>query len=225
VAIRRFATSAHPLISLAPFRAGTFVLSVLGAGLVVRIAINATPFLMPLMFQIGWGFDPFSAGLLVLVYMGGNLLMKTVTTPVLKHFGFKPVMVVNGLVVAGSIAATAVLRPGLPLVVTGAVLLVAGMSRSMQYTGLANLTYADIPPSERAHASTISEVLWQTSQTFGVAIGAGLLALSEMWRHAPAVATIDFSFTFVVLGLLALAAQIGFWRMPADAGAAIAGKA
>lgn len=225
LAILRFRNAAHPLISLAPLKAGTFLLAVLGAGLVVRIAINATPFLLPLMFQIGWGYDPFSAGMLVLVYMGGNLLMKTVTTPILRRFGFRPVMVANGAIVAASIAGTALLAPGVPLIVTGATLLIAGMARSMQFTGLANLTFADIAPEERAHASTISEVTWQSAQTFGVAIGAGLLSMSVSLRHGAAVATGDFAFAFVVLGVVALGALVGFLRMPADAGARIAGKA
>jgi EmrB/QacA subfamily drug resistance transporter len=223
LSLRHFRTSANPLVSLTPLKARTFVTSVLASGLAVRVAINATPFLMPLMFQLGWGLDPFAAGMLVLVYMAGNLLMKSITTPTIKRFGFRPVMIVNCVVIAVSIAATALLAPGTPVFLTGLVLLIAGMSRSLQFTSLATLTFADIAAPDRAAATTISSVMMQVSQTLGVAVAASLLSIAAAF-HGGSVTTADFAFAFVAVGGLALASIIGFIRMAPDAGGEISGK-
>jgi EmrB/QacA subfamily drug resistance transporter len=224
LSLRHFRRDPNPLVNLAPLKARTFVLSVLASGLVVRVAINATPFLMPLMFQLGWGLDPFAAGMLVLVYMAGNLLMKSITTPIIKRFGFRPVMIVNAVVIAISIAATAVLAPTTPIVLTGAVLLIAGMSRSLQFTSLATLTFADIAAPDRAAATTISSVMMQVSQTLGVAVAASLLSIAAAF-HGGGVTTADFGFAFVAIGILALVSVIGPIRMARDAGGEISGKA
>ena len=70
-----------------------------------------TPFLLPLMFQIGFGVSPFEAGIMLLVYMAGNLSMKSVTTPILHRFGFRDVIRVNGTLCALSLVACGLLSP------------------------------------------------------------------------------------------------------------------
>jgi MFS family permease len=121
VAVRHFQRTAHPLIDLQALAIPTFAVTIWGGSL-FRMAINAAPFLLPLMFQLAFGMDAFSAGLLVLAVFAGNLLMKFVTTPILRRFGFKRVLVVNGVLTALSLAACALLTPGTPGLVILAVL-------------------------------------------------------------------------------------------------------
>src|SRR5690606_912101 len=52
----------QPLINLDLFRVPTFRIGVLG-GFVFRIGVGATPFLLPLMLQLGFGYDPLESGL------------------------------------------------------------------------------------------------------------------------------------------------------------------
>jgi EmrB/QacA subfamily drug resistance transporter len=101
--------AAHPLIDLASFAIPTFAITIVGGSL-FRMAIGAVPFLLPLMFQLGFGLDAFHSGLLVIAVFAGNLMMKPATTPILRRFGFKPVILVNGLANVGSLAACACCR-------------------------------------------------------------------------------------------------------------------
>ena len=88
LAVRHMSKSRHPLIDFACLREKTFAISIWGGSL-FRIAINASPFLLPLMFQVPFGMTAFQSGLLILAMFAGNLTMKSVTTPVLRKFGFK----------------------------------------------------------------------------------------------------------------------------------------
>ena len=97
------------------------------------------------MFQIGFRDSAFKAGSMVLVYMAGNLVMKVATTRLLRHFGFRTVLVVNGLLGAIAIAACGLLTPDWSLTLVCAVLVFAGMTRSMQFTSLNTMAFADIP--------------------------------------------------------------------------------
>jgi hypothetical protein len=75
-AVRHARRHPSPLLDLAAAAVPTFAFSTVTAGFAARVAISMTPFLLPLMFQIGFGASAFEAGLMVLVYMVGNLAMK-----------------------------------------------------------------------------------------------------------------------------------------------------
>ncbi len=115
VSVLHFRRSSNPLIDLVPFRAHTFAISNLLAGNYARIAINAMPFLLPLFFQTAYGLDPLQAGGLTMAYFIGNFSMKSVTSPILRRFGFRPVLVFNGVLAAIFIALCATLAPTTPL--------------------------------------------------------------------------------------------------------------
>ncbi len=106
-AVRHARRHPSPLLDLTAVAVPTFAFSTITAGFVARVAISMTPFLLPLMFQIGFGASAFEAGLMVLVYMVGNLAMKSVTTPLLRRFGFRDVIRVNGTLCAISLVACA----------------------------------------------------------------------------------------------------------------------
>lgn len=224
VAIRHLRRIDLPLIDLAAVRTPTFASSTIGAGLLYRLSINATPFLLPLLFQAGFGLNAAAAGLFILVYFLGNLGMKTVTTPVLRRFGFRTVLIVNGVLGGLSIAACGWLSPNTPIAVTAAVLIIAGLTRSMQFTSLNTLAFADVEARHRGAATTLSGVSQQVSSVLGVAVAAVLLNGAMLWRGEAAMALLDFRPAFVIIGLLAAAAAIGFARLPRDAGAEVSGR-
>src|ERR1700760_694880 len=113
LAIRHFGRAEHPLIDLSPWRIPTFRVTLDGGSLYV-VSVSVSPFLLPLLFQLGFGLNAFAAGLLVLAYAAGNLGMKTLTTPILKRFGFRKVMIVNGVLTAVTIALCSLLSPDTP---------------------------------------------------------------------------------------------------------------
>lgn len=218
-----FRRVANPLLDLSAFRVQTFALSTLSAGTALRTSINSTPFLIPLFLQVGFGYDAIRAGGYLLVYFAGNLAMKTVTTRTLKAFGFRRVLVVNGLIACGSILACGFLTPSTPEAVTLLLFFIAGLSRSMQFTALNTVGFADITPAQRSSASTLSSMLQQISMLLGVAIAAAIINLSSLIRANSGTPLDDFRWAFVVVGLIGIIASLRFLALPDDAGAEVSG--
>ena len=213
----------HPLIDLQTLQIRTFAATDARAGVIIRIGINAAPFLLPLMFQIGFGLDAFQAGALVVAYFIGNLAAKTVTTPTLRRFGFRSVLVVNGLLAGLSTAACGLLAPATPYAAIVAILFIAGATRSMQFTALATLAFADVDADRRSSATTISSMSQQLSMVFGVAVAAGCLNLFQMWRGAPALGLADFHAALFLVGAVICLASLYFLILTRDAGAEVSG--
>ncbi len=224
LAVRHLRRKEQPLLELSSLNIPTFAITTLDAGNLFRLTISATPFLLPLMFQLAFGLTPFTAGLYVLAYFGGNLLMKTVTTPALRRFGFRNVLIANGVLAGAAILACGALAPATPAAVVVAVLLVAGLTRSMQFTALATLAFADIEAHQRGSSSTLSSMMQQLSAGLGVAVGAILLNVSQSARHADHLSLVDFHFAFLVVGVIAIAASALFLRLQPDAGAEVSGR-
>lgn len=214
-----------PMLDLRALRVATFSISTTSAGMLSRMAIAATPFLLPLLFEIGFGMSPVGAGLMLLVYMTGNLVMKSMTTRVLRRFGFTRVLVVNGALCSLAIAACGLLTPALARPAMYLILLAAGMTRSMHLTSVNTLAFADLAPSERAGASTVSAMSQQLAFTLGVVFGELVLALSQRVRHMSHLALADFRHAFVAAGALMLLATLWTLRLPQGAGAEVAGRA
>jgi EmrB/QacA subfamily drug resistance transporter len=208
-----------PMLDLAATRVPTFAYSTVLAGFVARVAISMTPFLLPLMFQIGFHESPLAAGMMLLVYMAGNLAMKTVTTQVLHRYGFPRVIRWNGVLCALSLAACGLLVPGTPMWLIYAVLFVAGMTRSMNFTSMATLAFADVPATLRAGATTLASMTQQASTTMGVALAALALGVFQAVRHGDGLTLGDFHHAFFVAAALMAAAVVWTTRLPADAGA------
>jgi len=210
-----------PMLDLRAVAVPSFTLAVVTAGFISRVAINASPFLLPLMFQIGFGFSPQYAGVMVLVYMAGNLAMKSATTPILRHFGFRRVLTTNGALCVVTLLACGLLQQDYPQWLIYGVLFIAGMARSMNFTTITTLAFADISAEQRSGASALTTMLQQLAMSMGVAFAAFALNVSQTLRDAPTLALADFRYAwFAIAGLMAVAAA-GSWRLDHNAGAAI----
>jgi EmrB/QacA subfamily drug resistance transporter len=214
--------SAHPLLNLRVLRVRSFAFATATAGFAMRMAISASPFLIPLMFQVGFGLSALNAGFMVLVYMLGNLAMKSVTTVVLRRFGFRNVLLYNGVLSALALAACGLLTAGTALPIAYLALFVAGMTRSMTFTCLTALAFADVAPQQRAGATALSAMLWQVSMTLGVALAAFALSASQQAREAAAPSAADFRHVWLVLAVINLLATAAALRLPRDVGASVA---
>jgi EmrB/QacA subfamily drug resistance transporter len=221
-AIRHMHRADHPVIDLGALRTPTFAAAVLG-GMPARVAISASPFLIPLLYQEAFGMTAFSAGGFLLAYMLGNLTMKSVTTPILRRFGFRRVLLVNSVISACSIMALALIAPGVPLALSAAMLFASGASRSMEFTAITTLTFADVPPERRTGANVLAIMLNQLGLSLGVALGAMLLSLGRASRHGFDLALQDFRLAFLVAGVIGLASFWSFRRLASDAAAEVSG--
>lgn len=222
-AVRRFQSHDHPLIPLDATRTHTFAAATLWGGTLSRTAIFGTPFILPLMFQVGFNFSPIRSGTLLLAYFAGNLGIKPFTTPILRRFGFRQVLTVNSVVSGLAIAGCALFSPSSSTAAMSALLLVCGASRSMQFTCLDSLAYADVSPNARAGATTLAGVTMQIAAVLGIAFVAILLnafAPIAVWRG---IAQFDYKLTLVCLGLTCLGALPTYLALARDAGAEVTG--
>jgi EmrB/QacA subfamily drug resistance transporter len=214
----------EPLVDLSAFRVKTFAVAN-GGGSLFRASISAVPFLLPLMFQVGFGLDPLKSGLLTLAVFAGNLSMKVVTMPIMKRFGFRSVLIVNGAFATATLASMALLRPGTPYVWIVAVLFVSGLARSLQFTALNTLGFADMPKPQMSSASTLNSAMTQIMMSAGVAFGAMSLRASA-WLHGHdggAMTAADFSLAFLFVAGLGLVGVIDTFGLKRDAGAHVSG--
>ncbi|GAB4062160.1 MFS transporter [Uliginosibacterium sediminicola] len=222
-ALRHLARTATPLLSLKPFERLSFALSTLSAGTWVRIAVSSTPFLLPLLYQLGFGLSALEASSFLFAYFIGNLGMKAITTRTLRRLGFRRVLFVDSLLCGLSIAACALFEADTSRWLMFASLFCAGLTRSMAFTSLASLAFADISQAERNSASTLASMFQQLAMLLGVAVAALLLHLSQALHGHSAPLLVDFRWAFGLMGVLAVIAAFQFLRLPLDAGNEISG--
>ncbi|SEQ09900.1 drug resistance transporter, EmrB/QacA subfamily [Faunimonas pinastri] len=221
VAVRHALARPQPIVSLRPVRIQTFTISSVTGGTLFRVTVGATPVLLPLMFQIGFGMDAFRSGLLVLFYAGGNLAMKTVTTRTLRLFGFRNVLVVNSAAVALSLIVFAFFRPAFPAALMAVLLFAGGLARSLQFTSLNTLAFADIGPKDTSDASTLYAMVQQIAFGMGAALAAVLVNVSQAARGAAVPDFSDFRTAFLALALIVAISVLFFLRLRPDAGSEV----
>ena len=214
----------HPLLDLALLRVPTFRAALVG-GFLFRIGIGALPFLLPLMLQAAFGLDAFNSGLLTFAAAAGAMAMKVTAQPILKLFGFKRVLIANALISSAFIAVIGLFQPTTPHLLILLVLLAGGFFRSLQFTSVNTLGYADIERAQMSRATSLASMMQQLSLTVGVGTGALLLHLSMAARGAGQVATGDFTTAFVAVALVAALSALVYLPLAADAGAAVSGQA
>ncbi len=222
LALRHLRRHPAPILRLDALRGRSFAVC-MGGGSLFRIAVSAVPFLLPLMFQVGFGLDAFRSGLLVLVLFAGNVAMKPLTSAVLRRYGFRRVLAGTCGLAALAILLLALLAPATPLPFTLAALVFAGMTRSLGLTTVNTLAFAEIAPAGMGAANTLFNMLQQVSFGLGVAVGALALRVAEPWRPAGAAhaTPVEFRIALALVSLVALAAAADALRLPPGAGAEV----
>lgn len=211
-----------PVLDFSLFRVPTFAIS-LTAGSLFRVAVGAMPFLLPLMLQLGFGKSALQSGMITFASAAGALAMKAAAQPLLSRFGFRAVLVWNGVVAAATMALTAIFSPAWAAWLMCTVLFVAGFFRSLQFTAYNVIAYGDIPRPRMSAATTLYTTVQQLSLTMGVVMGAACLEISS-WvsgHHIPAL--VDYDTAFLVVSATALLAAPLCARLPRNAGDTLTG--
>jgi EmrB/QacA subfamily drug resistance transporter len=214
----------RPLLDLSLFRLPTFRAGVAGGSL-FRIGIGATPFLLPLMLQLGFGLSPVQSGLLTFVSALGAIFMKTLAARILKRFGFRRVLMLNALLASAMLCGFGLFRPDTPHAFIIGTLLISGCFRSLQFTSLNAISYAEVDSPRMGQASSMAGMVQQLSLTLGIAIAGYLLEIFGVLRERPATDVQNFYLAFVGVGLIAGSSAWMMWRLPRNAGAEMAGRA
>jgi len=210
-----------PIIDLSLFRIPTFGTSMIGT-ILFRIGVGATPFLLPLLLQVGFGMTPFHSGLVTFASAIGALAMKFVAPPILRRHGFRSVLVFNALVAGVFVTLPAAFTAATPIWLMTGLLLIGGFFRSLQFTSVNALAFADVSPERMSRATTLTSVAQQLSLSVGISIGAIAVQLTST-ATGGAITAASFWPAFVVVGLLTAASAIPFMRLAQDAGHEMSG--
>jgi EmrB/QacA subfamily drug resistance transporter len=212
-----------PALDLTLFRIPTFRASVTG-GFVFRVGIGALPFLLPLLLQVGFGMTPFQSGLITFASAIGAMGMKMAAARLLRRFGFRTILIVNTFISAGFLAVCAAFTQATPVAVMLLLLLVGGFFRSLQFTSINTLAYADIGPERASRATSLVSVLQQLSISTGVAFGALCVELTLHFRGQRELTAADFPPAFIIVALVSLMSVFIFARLSSDAGSELADR-
>ncbi len=170
-AVRHLLRTRYPLVDLRVLRTATLRLSPSG-GSVYRGVILAVPFLVPLYLQLGFGWSAAAAGLAVVAMFVGNVGIKPVTTPLMRRFGIRTVLLGSIAAGAACLVGMAFVQADTPVPVLLALLLAGGVFRSIGFTAFNSVAFADVPDGEMAHANTLVSTLQELGVGLGVAVAA-----------------------------------------------------
>ncbi|MCX7319612.1 MAG: DHA2 family efflux MFS transporter permease subunit [Hyphomicrobiales bacterium] len=215
--------TSSPVLDFSLMRYATLRAAIIG-GFLFRLGIGALPFLLPLMMQIGFGLSPFQSGMVTFGSAVGAMGMKTLATRIIRTFGFRNVMTVNALVSSVFLAACALFTIQTPLTLILLILLVGGFFRSLEFTAINTVAFAEVEPAKLSRATTLTAVAQQLSISAGVAIGAFSVESAMVWRGMTELSAGDFAPAFLIVSLISATSAWFFWQMPADAGAEISGR-
>ncbi|HDG7858140.1 TPA: MFS transporter [Klebsiella quasipneumoniae] len=224
--IRHFRRAAAPMVRLDALQVPTFRVTMYGGSL-FRASISAVPFLLPLLFQVGFGMDPFHSGLLVLAVFVGNLTIKPATTPLIRWLGFRRLLLINGALNVCSLLACALLTPQTPVWAIMLILYLGGVFRSIQFTGVSTLAFADVPAAQMSDANTLFSTASQLAVGVGITLGAIGIRLGEQvgdWLHLSAVPGISFRLAFVFIAVICLVGMIDSLHLAKTAGSSVSAK-
>jgi EmrB/QacA subfamily drug resistance transporter len=212
-----------PVLDFSLLRLSTLRAAIIG-GFMFRLGIGALPFLLPLLMQVGFGLSPFQSGLVTFASAVGAMGMKTLAARIIRAFGFRNMMTVNAVVSSAFLAACALFTVSTPLTLIFIILVVGGFFRSLQFTAINTVAYAEVEPAQMSRATTLVSVNQQLAVSAGVAIGAFSVETTLLLRHQAELSATVFGPAFVVVAVISAASCWFFWQMPDDAGHEISGR-
>jgi EmrB/QacA subfamily drug resistance transporter len=212
----------YPLLHIALLQVRTFRVSVVG-GFITRLGVGGLPFLTPLLYQIGLGLPAWQSGLLMMPTAAAAMVMKLISTRVLKRFGYRNVLIVNTVMIGISISLYSLVGPKTPLPIIVLIGLALGFFNSLQFSSMNSMAYADIEANESSMASTIASSFQQISMSFGLACGSLVTAwyLGGVSQADQSAVVGALHKAFLTLGGLTIASSLSYWTLRANDGESI----
>ncbi|MFC0304063.1 MFS transporter [Rhizorhabdus histidinilytica] len=221
--LRHARRTPEPIIDLSLLRIQTFRASTIG-GLFSRMVLGATPFLLALLLQLGFGMSAFEVGLLTFNTALGAIVVKATAPVIIRTLGFRNILVGNAVLLAAVSAAYALFEAATPHRILIGALFFGGFLRSLQFTTLNSIAYADVPAARMSHASSLSSMFQQLAQSLGVGFAAAIIDLQRDWHGRTMLGAAEIGLAFPIVALVSLAGLISFARLPRDAGAEVSGR-
>jgi EmrB/QacA subfamily drug resistance transporter len=221
--LRHARVAAAPLLRLSLMRTPTFRAAMTG-GFVFRLGVGASPFLLPLLLQLGFGYSAVASGLITCVAIGGAMAMKLLAKPILRLLGFRATLALAAFFGGALIAPLGLWSPDQPLVALLAMLLAGGFLRSLFFTAANALAFSDLGPERMGDGTAMLAVNQQVSIAIGVALAGAMLEGMLVLRDAATLTAGDFAIAFLAVGTISAASTLAFLPLGPDAGAEVAGR-
>jgi EmrB/QacA subfamily drug resistance transporter len=215
--------TASPVLDFTLMKLPTMRASIIG-GFMFRLGIGSLPFLLPLLLQVGFGMTPLESGLVTFASSAGAMGMKALAARLIRTFGFRNIMTINAVVSSVFLGACALFTATTPLLLIMILLVVGGFFRSLQFTAINTLAYAEVEPAQMSRATTLVSVNQQLAISAGVAVGAFSVESTMMLRHASELSSSDFAPAFWVVSIISTLSAYFFYEMPTDAGHQVSGR-
>lgn len=209
--------NSRALFSLRLFKTPTYRVGLTGS-LFGRIGSGMLPFMTPLFLQVGMGFSPFHAGLMMIPMIVGSMGMKRIVVQVVNRFGYRNVLVAATLMLA-------LVTLSFPLVamlgwlyLLPVVLFFQGMVNSLRFSAMNTLTLKDLPDRLSSSGNSLLSMVMQLAMSLGVSI-AGILIGS--FAHLQVVADSSaihgaFIYSYGCMALIIALPALAFARVPTD---------
>ncbi len=212
----------QPLLQFSLFRGRTFRLAVTGSFL-TRLGVGGVPFLLPLLYQVGFGFSPVQSGLLMMPQALAALSLKMSMPRLLRRFGHRRILITNTVLIGVMLMLLATVQLDTPLWRVILQVFFFGFLNSLQYTSMNTLVYADVVDEQASWASTIASTVQQMSLSFGVAVASMATALFIPDRfHCTAEQMITgLHQAFILLGAITIGTALVFTGLEPHDGAAV----
>jgi len=220
--IRHARSATDPILDLSLMRIPTFGTSVI-AGAITRVTQGAHPYLLPLMMQLGFGLSAAQSGLMTFATAIGSILAKPVAAPLLRRFGFRQTLMINGLFASAGYAICGCFRPTWPVPLMFLVMMMSGFFMSLQFTGYNTIAYDEIEHDRMGSATSFYTTFQQLMLSIGICAGAaGLQVAMTVNGHARPHFS-DFTVAFWAVAAISMTATIWNARFAPDAGQEISG--
>jgi len=216
--------TASPALDLTLFKVPTFFASVTG-GFVFRLGLGALPFLLPLMLQVGFGMTPFQSGMITFATAFGAMGMKWATATILRRFGFRTILVSNAVISSAFLAVCAGFTQTTPIALMVLLLFIGGFFRSLQFTSINTIAYADVEPHRVSRATALASVAQQLAVSSGVAVGASVVELTVHFKGGGPLQASDFPPAFLAIAAISALSMFIFMRLSPEAGAEMTDRA
>jgi len=206
--------TSYPLLRLTLFRVRTFRVSVVG-GFLTRLGLGGLPFLLPLLYQLGLGLPAWQSGLLMMPATAAAMVMKLISGPILRRFGYRKILILNTLMIGTTIWMFSAVTAATPVYLIILLGLVQGFFNSLQFSSMNSMAYADIKDEDSSMASTMASSMQQMSMSFGLACGSLVTAwyLGDLPQSDKMAVTSALHHAFLTLGCLTMISSLSFWTL------------
>ncbi|EIS77149.1 putative multidrug resistance protein mdtD [Yersinia pestis PY-72] len=208
------------LFSLHLFKNKIYTLGLVGS-MSARIGSGMLPFMTPIFLQIGLGFSPFHAGLMMIPMIIGSMGMKRIIVQVVNRFGYRRVLVNATLLLA-------VVSLSLPLVaimgwtlLMPVVLFFQGMLNALRFSTMNTLTLKTLPDRLASSGNSLLSMAMQLSMSIGVSTAGillGTFAHHQVATNTPATHS-AFLYSYLCMAIIIALPALIFNRVPPDTGA------